>query len=582
MFATNFFLIADHFMNKYCPLIGITLGGFQVFEKPTYIPLGKFTLLFGPNSSGKSAIQDAIDVVKILESAERLFSEPDGGLSESEGSQITQHFRVPVHHLEPKVEPPQIYVRKNSYLAIDRAVADAVGKNSLVNQEMSIPIEIENRWLNLAFLSEYELIIASEMIVQAYAGVLTINLKHPIFWNVLTTTNFEDVAAANPEMVIFSNGNFTVNGISGFNPLGIGFHKSPRDWLKLEYNSRSQNVSEAAQNLLKGALCEISCLVGYLMKATNEASRFHWDNVDASRRIPNPKELTIKLNSHRSDDDLFGIDPGGDERYQNLAASISSRIANPSDHTFSSGLTDKLPSALADSVNNALMNHLFIEKGYQIGFECAAYLSADDSRNALEGNEVKATDLHLLVRLHLVDAENRKLLLENVGTGIGYVLPVLCAAFDDSGDGSLVSPNEARFNPTIKGILDHPGYREGGLMSSGLTVSFIQQPELHLHPALQAALGDVFIEASGGQNQLIIETHSEHLLLRLLKRVRQTHQQVDIAPELRLKPEDLCVLYFDPQSNGTTKVRRLRVTREGDFMDRWPNGFFTERDEELF
>ena len=562
-------------MNKYCSLIGITLGGFQVFEKPTYIPLGKFTLLFGPNSSGKSAIQDAIDVVKILESAERLFSEPDGGLSESESNQIRQHFRVPVHHLETKEEPPQIYVRKNSYLAIDRAVTDAVGKNSLVNQEMSIPIEIENRWLNLAFVSEYELIIASEMIVRAYAGVLTINLKHPIFWNVLTTTNFEDVASANPEMVKFSNGNFTVHYVSGFNPLGIGFHKSPRDWLKLSYNPSSKNWSDAAENLVRGALCEISCLVGYLMKATNEASRFHWDNVDASRRIPTPKELTFNLSSHGSDDELFGIDPGGDLRYLNLAASISSRIANPCDQPFM-GFTDKLPSALADSVNNALMNHLFIEKGYQIGFECVAYLSADESRNALEGRGVKATDLHLLVRLHLVDAENRKHLLGNVGTGIGYVLPVLCAAFHAPED-----VNEAWFNPMIKGNLDHPGYREGEL-ARGLTVSFIQQPELHLHPALQAALGDVFIEASGGQNQLIIETHSEHLLLRLLKRVRQTHQQVDIAPELRLKPEDLCVLYFDPQGDGTTRVRRLRVTREGDFMDRWPKGFFTERDKELF
>jgi len=67
-----------------------------------------------------------------------------------------------------------------------------------------------------------------------------------------------------------------------------------------------------------------------------------------------------------------------------------------------------------------------------------------------------------------------------------------------------------------------------------------------------------------------------------LKRVRQTHHLVDIAPELRLKPEDLCVLYFDPQNNGTTDVRRLRVTPEGDFMDRWPNGFFEERGKELF
>jgi len=44
------------------PIIGITLEGFQVFDKPTYIPLERLTLLFGPNSAGKSAVQDAIEL----------------------------------------------------------------------------------------------------------------------------------------------------------------------------------------------------------------------------------------------------------------------------------------------------------------------------------------------------------------------------------------------------------------------------------------------------------------------------------------------------------------------------------------
>jgi hypothetical protein len=180
-------------MNKYCPLIGVTLGGFQVFDKPTYIPLGKFTLLFGPNSSGKSSIQDAIDVVKVLESDARLFSEPGGSLSESKWNQIRQHLRVQDDGGDSTKSQSVIYLRSNSYLPIDVVVAEAFGKNSLSNSDLASPIEIENRWL-VSYGAAYELVIASETVVKAIDDELTINLRHPIFWNVLTTTDFEAAA----------------------------------------------------------------------------------------------------------------------------------------------------------------------------------------------------------------------------------------------------------------------------------------------------------------------------------------------------------------------------------------------------
>jgi len=52
----------------------------------------------------------------------------------------------------------------------------------------------------------------------------------------------------------------------------------------------------------------------------------------------------------------------------------------------------------------------------------------------------------------------------------------------------------------------------------------IEQPEIHLHPALQAELGDLFIESALGENgnHFILETHSEHLILRIMRRIRET------------------------------------------------------------
>ncbi len=96
----------------------------------------------------------------------------------------------------------------------------------------------------------------------------------------------------------------------------------------------------------------------------------------------------------------------------------------------------------------------------------------------------------------------------------------------------------------------------------------IEQPEVHLHPRLQAAVGDLFVDTvTSGRAQVIVETHSEHLILRLLRRVR----------EGVLTPEDLAVLYVDLHDDGDARVRRLRVDADGELLDGWPGSFFDER-----
>ena len=100
----------------------------------------------------------------------------------------------------------------------------------------------------------------------------------------------------------------------------------------------------------------------------------------------------------------------------------------------------------------------------------------------------------------------------------------------------------------------------------------IEQPEVHVHPRLQADLGDLLAEAikEPRQNQFIIETHSEHLILRLQRLVRQK----------QIEPEDVSVIYVNRRPGGA-KAERLHLDEDGDFIDDWPNGFFTERLREL-
>ncbi|MCE8512256.1 AAA family ATPase [Ruegeria pomeroyi] len=116
----------------------------------------------------------------------------------------------------------------------------------------------------------------------------------------------------------------------------------------------------------------------------------------------------------------------------------------------------------------------------------------------------------------------------------------------------------------------------------------IEQPELHVHPAIQVGMGDLFIKAGAADQDrlssgktLIIETHSEHIMLRLLRRVREQTDGEVPPGMLGLTPDDLSVIYVEASVEGV-RFRPLRVSPDGDFVDRWPHGFFAERAEELF
>ena len=150
--------------------------------------------------------------------------------------------------------------------------------------------------------------------------------------------------------------------------------------------------------------------------------------------------------------------------------------------------------------------------------------------------------------LTMVDCRtNTQVTHRDVGIGVSQVLPVLVHAYADQGK-----------------------------------IIAIEQPEIHLHPALQSELGDVFIESALGErkNTFLLETHSEHLILRILRRVRETTEGKLPAGTTPVRPEDVSVVFVEPTSQGSV-VRQLPVTPDGDFGAPWPGGFFAERFQDL-
>lgn len=132
--------------------------------------------------------------------------------------------------------------------------------------------------------------------------------------------------------------------------------------------------------------------------------------------------------------------------------------------------------------------------------------------------------------------------LTDVGFGVSQVLPALVQAF------------YAPANSTV----------------------WMEQPEIHLHPQVQAELADAFICAvqayENGKprnTQLIIESHSEHFLMRLQRRVA----------EERISPDDVAVYFANPTTKGLD-LQALTLDMYGE-IDNWPDNFFGDEMAEI-
>ncbi len=122
----------------------------------------------------------------------------------------------------------------------------------------------------------------------------------------------------------------------------------------------------------------------------------------------------------------------------------------------------------------------------------------------------------------------------------------------------------------------------GAIVADGASLVQVEQPELHLHPTQQAALGDLLIAGIRQYKKLLfIETHSEHMILRLLRRIRETSKEMVPDALLSLTPEDVAVLYLRSK-DGQTGVRIIDVDKNGDFVQPWPDDFFDQDFHERF
>lgn len=135
----------------------------------------------------------------------------------------------------------------------------------------------------------------------------------------------------------------------------------------------------------------------------------------------------------------------------------------------------------------------------------------------------------------------------DTGYGISQVIPIVTQLYNNN-------------------VMDRTQRMYYGIRRNNMYI--LEQPELHLHPAAQAQLADLFVNSiiREPSKKILIETHSEHLIRKL---------QVLIADkEVGFSNDQIAIYYVDKDKKGNSFVKRMDIAENGQFEEEWPSGFF--------
>jgi predicted ATPase len=559
-------------------LAAIEIENFKGVGRRQRIELKPITLLFGPNSAGKSTILQALHYVR--EMLERQNVDPDvtiaGGLLNLGG------FRSLVHeHDLNRCVRVKLEIDVSPFVSLEELPLNSEGYTSTEGDfsNLSIPygfmdygddpvspgalsqvgLELEIRWSNqrhCPYVSRWatelnrELIGAITSVPEEGRAILTeCNFQHPLLtWNdtirempsdpfpVQTQVRELSRQTALDESVAPVDAvetRVTVGTIFGAlldleRPLRFDF-RDP-DVKKLELEDKTPRVRALAALLSELMLGPAKVIRNYLSRMTY---------IGPLREIPGR-------------DFIPQFSPNEARWAHGLAAW---------DLLYGPRGTD-----LIDKVNYWLFDKERLNTGYRLERVDYRKIPVPSPIDIIFQRGVREDDLPDLQELYEQASIDQEVVLRDIRTG------------------TVVGPSDvgvglSQLVPVIVSVVA----KDDGLIA-------IEQPELHLHPAVQVGLGDLLAASVDDSSALtenercmLIETHSEHIMLRLLRRIRKTTEcEGELPPGTpALTPRHVAVIYVEP-TEDQLNLTPLRIAADGDFVDRWPRGFFQERGEELF
>lgn len=570
----------------------IEIENFKAVGKHQAIDLKPITLLFGPNSAGKSTVLQALHYLR--EILERENPDPDqtiaGGAIDLGGFRALVHNHKLDSAIKIKLVVDLFEDQGSDHLPLNSGTSlkDArfanldlryiVGESTdlkeyAVVQEIGIDIEV--RWSellagpyvsSLAIEMDRESVAAIKSPPQHGRAILTdFNFAHPLLRKVVDD---DDLVAQWEEGEVGVGEDAGSTQITPFTSPMIG-----------EIWELSSDLAKETSDLEARAFrVNVATKLGALPDLDQQLSLGLRDpevtKLELERNTPRVRGLTALL-------DELVLGPVRIVRamlrgttYVGPLRDIPARgfrpRTSPDESRWAQGLaawdllyTD-VKGDLTAAVNNWLRSGDKLRTGYQIEKMAFREIPVPGRMSNLFDRGLSDDDLGELQELY-----------ENLDTRVEVALR-------DFEQGILVAPRDvgvgiSQLVPIVVGCL-----------ADGIGLLIVEQPELHVHPAVQVGLGDLLIHAVDASNDgvlgsksLLVETHSEHIMLRLLRRVRETTEG-DLPPGAPpLKPDPLSIVYVEPTGDGVN-FRPLRIDREGEFIDRWPTGFFEERAEELF
>lgn len=570
-------------------ITALTLAGFQVFSEPCRVPFGRFTLLYGPGSAGKTAIGHALGVVNAYCG---VFRAPGRNQAEDLGERLAhlldRHWRqVPSGSAGvPAMLAPELLLdlrlrahrqawamqamakRRRSgdvvrLLASERrfeslltamapwfqaAEAFELGFQLRAQRpDARVPVpRLRGRGLTPPALRHVaSVLIDGEPVLRVDShGAITLRLSHPALGGRLELGAITRLTARYPTQCAADADWFSV--IGGDHLRSIGLASGTLAGLTRMANPQ---VTLDATDLQGFSLLE-GCINGLWLSSTRmAASATDLVAVSDDRGVAAGQGQCYLMDGAGQEvpTDRFGLHAPSRPEYGSLAAEglwESVRIAGKSDLARPNNVRSEL-----EHVNRLLCEVLYRDRGLYLCFEVHEISGLELHGQGLLGQLQDRAESRSVyaVNLKVGDADGRRLPLAHSGGGLAHVLPVVVALARNEG-------------------------------------TWVQHPELQLPPALHAQLADAYLlSGSGKGTQHLIETHSEMFLLRLLRRIRQGLALDQVPnPALEIKAHQLKLVHVGPGADGVTRVKAMRVAPDGEIIDRWPGGFFEDRWQELF